>query len=416
MLWYPYTQMKTMRDVPELADAKGVRMHLTDGNVLIDGIASWWSAVHGYNHPELNAAIEAQLGKFAHVMLGGITHAPAVRLAEKLAEITPGDLQHVFFSDSGSVGVEVALKIAIQYWKNKGFTSKNKIVYLRNGYHGDTFKAMEASDDSDFNRAFAEVLSPQFALDIPKGGFHASGQEVEEAVGQMEDLFQKHHESIACFILEPIVQCAGGFRIYSPEYLKAARELTQRYDILLIADEVATGLGRTGKTFACEHASITPDILVLGKALTAGYMGHAATVVRGGVFDAFLGDDYEKALMHGPTFMGNALACAVAIKGIELFERDDYPGKIRAIESWMAARMAALSSPYITGKRYLGAIAAIEFDAAVRLSGMARFAQEHGAWLRPIGNVLYLMPAYIITEAEIEELFAVMRKWIELRA
>lgn len=413
MLWYPYTQMSKIKSVPNLQSAKGAEMFMTDGAVLVDGISSWWSAIHGYNHEAINNAIKGQLEHFSHIMLGGISHQPALNLASELVRITPQGLNHVFFSDSGSVGVEIALKIALQYHKNKGVAHKTRIAYLKNGYHGDTFKAMEVSSDSDFNTAFSEVLTPQFELNIPTGGYHATPQEVQIAVDEMEQLFKQHHHQIACFILEPIVQCAGGFHIYAPEYLAAAKTLTQQYNILLIADEVATGFGRTGKMFACQHASITPDIMVLGKALTAGYVGHAATLATTEVYNAFLGESYETALMHGPTFMGNALACTIALQGIALFEQNHYLDKIDQIHQHITAELQHLRSKHIVEVRKIGALVALEFSSTKDLEGFAQFAYQKGAWLRPIGNILYLMPAYIISQAQIAQLFNVITLWIE---
>ncbi|GAA4901727.1 adenosylmethionine--8-amino-7-oxononanoate transaminase [Mucilaginibacter defluvii] len=412
MLWHPYTQMKHASRLPKMVAGNGVMMELEDGRKLIDGISSWWSVIHGYNHPVLNAALAKQAGKFAHVMLGGLTHEPALQLAEALVRITPAGLNHVFFSDSGSIGVEVALKTAIQHWKNLGHLGKTKIVSLKNGYHGDTFKAMEVSDDSDFSRAFADVLHRGYIVDIPPGGFDATAADVQPAVDQLEQLFSSNSERIAAFIVEPIVQCAGGFHIYSPLYLQAARELCNKYNVLLIFDEVATGFGRTGKLFAAEHAGVTPDIMVVGKALTAGYVGHAATLSTDAVFNSFLGADYEKALMHGPTFMANALACTVALKSIELIEQNDYLSKITQINAIINREFDTISSPHIAGKRSIGAIGVIEVKDATTLSGFKAFAMDEGVWLRPIGKVLYLMPPYIIEPDELISIINLMRKWI----
>lgn len=411
-LWYPYTQMKQMGELPKMMEGRGVNMHLADGRILIDGISSWWSVIHGYNHPQLNAVLTEQLEQFAHVMLGGITHYPALQLADKLVDITPEGLNHVFFSDSGSIGVEVALKMAIQYWKNKGIDGKTRLVSLKNGYHGDTFKAMEVSDDSDFSQAFSEVLHRGYLLDIPTGGFEASTSDIQPAVDALEALLKEKQNELAAFILEPIVQCAGGFHIYSPLYLKAARELCRQYEVLLIFDEVATGFGRTGKLFAAEHANVTPDIMVLGKALTAGYMGHAATLTTTAVYNSFLGDDRSKALMHGPTFMANALACTVALKGIQIQEQEHYLEKISRIETIIRREFDTIHSDAVTHKRIIGAIGAMELRDASLLNGFKAFAMDHGAWLRPIGNVVYVMPAYIITEAELVKLIAVIQAWL----
>lgn len=396
-----------------MISGEGVMMHLEDGRTLIDGISSWWAVIHGYNHPALNAALLTQANKFAHVMLGGMTHNPALDLAAKLVSITPAGLNHVFFSDSGSIGVEVALKMSIQYWRNIGYSGKSKIISLRNGYHGDTFKAMEVSDDSDFTRAFSDVLTRGFILDIPAEGFDADASVVKKATDKLEALLQREHQNIAAFIVEPIVQCAGGFNIYSPLYLQAARELCTKYNVLFVFDEVATGFGRTGKMFAAEHAGVTPDIMILGKALTAGYMGHAATLATTAVFDSFLGDNYEKALMHGPTFMANPLACAVALQSIAIIEEENYLRKIEKIQSIIREQFDTLSSPAIVAKRSIGAIGALEMKDAACLSGFKEFSQQHGVWLRPIGNVLYLMPPYIISEEELLTILRVMKEWIQ---
>lgn len=387
-------------------------MHLEDGRSLIDGISSWWSVIHGYNHPALNAALTEQAGKFSHVMLGGMTHGPALDLAAALVRITPEGLNHVFFSDSGSVGVEVALKMAIQYWKNKGVSGKNRMVSLKNGYHGDTFKAMEVSDDSDFTRSFSDVLHRGFFLQIPEGGFDASAEIVQPAIDRLQELLAEHHQQIAAFIVEPIVQCAGGFRIYSPLYLQAARSLCSKYNVLLVFDEVATGFGRTGRLFAAEHAAVVPDIMILGKALTAGYMGHAATLATTEVYNSFLGDGYEKALMHGPTFMGNALACQIALRSIRLIEEDHYLEKVQRINEVIRDQFAEIRGEWVVEKRVIGAIGAIELADASLLNGFKVSAMEAGVWLRPIGNVLYLMPPYIIDERQLLAILSVMKKWI----
>ena len=323
-LWYPYTQMQNADSFPIVKGANGVTLFLESGATLIDAISSWWVAIHGYNHPTLNKALLQQAEKFSHVMLGGLTHSPAIDLAEKLVHITPHGLNHAFFSDSGSVAVEVALKMAFQFWINGGNHEKNKILSLKNAYHGDTFKAMEVSDDSDFNATFSRHLTRGYTLPTPNGGFYADEETLIDDIRYLENILEKESGGIAAFILEPIVQCAGGFKMYSPEYLKAARQLCDQYKVLLIFDEVATGFGRTGKRFAAEHAGVTPDVLILGKALTGGYLGHAATLSNSIVFESFLGDDYRKAFMHGPTYMGNPLACAIALQSIELFEQENY--------------------------------------------------------------------------------------------
>jgi adenosylmethionine-8-amino-7-oxononanoate aminotransferase len=413
MLWFPYKQMKLVNELPKLAQAKGVTLEFEDGSTCIDGISSWWAKIHGYNHPELNRALREQSERFSHIMLGGITHDPAINLAATLVNITPQGLDHVFFSDSGSVGVEVALKMAIQYWKNIGKEGKYRFVSLVNGYHGDTFKAMEVSDDSDFSAAFSGVLQRGFTVAIPKGGYTATDAEIAVALQELEIVLADHHHQIAAFIVEPIVQCAGGFQIYSPKYLELAKALCEQYEVLLIFDEVATGFGRTGTLFASNQVGITPDIMVLGKALTAGYMGHAATLTTDAVFMSFWGDSYDKAFMHGPTFMGNALACAVANASIAIFQRENYLDKIKAIEAQLLQGFQAIDSEVITDRRIIGAIGALELKDASYLQGFADYAIEHGAWLRPIGNVVYIMPPYIISSSELGHLISVITKWVE---
>ncbi|WPQ60547.1 adenosylmethionine--8-amino-7-oxononanoate transaminase [Chitinophaga sancti] len=411
-LWYPYRQMKDLGQVPVMVAGKGTAMILEDGRRLTDGISSWWAVIHGYNHPDINNALIEQINSFSHVMLGGLSHPPALALADKLVEITPAGLNHVFYSDSGSVGVEVALKMALQYWKNTGHVGKHKIISLKNGYHGDTFKAMEVGDDSDFSNAFVDVLHRGYFLDTPAGGFDADAATIQQEASKLEDLLKIHAPEIACFILEPIVQCAGGFRIYSPLYLKAARALCDQYNILLVLDEVATGFGRTGKLFAADHAGITPDIMIIGKALTAGYMGHAATLATTRIFNGFLGDSYDKALMHGPTFMGNPLATTVALKSIEIIEKDHYLERIAAINAVIRNEFEKIESPAIADKRIVGAIGAIELKEDSMMAGFRDYAMANGAWLRPIGKVMYVMPAYIITDDELRKLIWIMRDWI----
>ncbi len=410
-LWYPYTQMKDVASFPVVKNGNGAVLNLENGHTLIDGISSWWSVIHGYNHPALNSALIKQVNQLSHVMLGGLSHRPAIELADKLVKITPEGLNHVFFSDSGSVAVEVALKMAFQYWTNKGYFEKNKILSLNNGYHGDTFKAMEVSDDSDFNSAYSTLLNKGYFLNTPGGGFFADEKTLAPDIEILKETLKKYHHKLAAFILEPVVQCAGGFKIYSPLYLKAARELCDKYDVLLLFDEVATGFGRTGKLFALEHACIVPDILIVGKALTAGYIGHAATIANSKVFDSFWDDGYEKAFMHGPTFMGNPLACAVALESMKLFEREDYLTKIKNIELIIQEEFSFIQSSGIKEKRVLGAIGVIEVANKKQLQGFQQFAHDSGVWLRPIGNVVYLMPPYIISEKELRKILDTIKTW-----
>jgi len=411
-LWYPYTQMKNLNPYPEVIKGKGALLHLNDGRILVDGVSSWWSSIHGYNNEELNKTLVEQSQKISHVMLGGLTHKPAKELAEKLVEITPKGLNHVFFSDSGSVGVEVALKMSIQYWSNKNKFKKNKFISLTNSYHGDTFKAMEVSDDSDFIQAFSGILNKGYFINAPVDGFLQ--KDIENDCKVLEQILIYNHKNIAGFILEPIVQCAGGFKIYSPNFLKEVRKLCNQYDVLLIFDEVATGFGRTGKLFASEHSNVTPDILILGKALTAGYLGHAATLATTKVFNCFLGKNYENAFMHGPTFMGNPLACSIALKSIEIFEREEYLKKIQQIEAIITDEFSKISSPFIIEKRIIGAIGAIELYDKKYIDGFKEFALQNNVWLRPIGNIIYLMPPYIIKKKELKKILKVINNWFIL--
>ena len=398
-LWYPYTQMKTAATPLDVDHAKGCSLFLKDGSVLTDAISSWWCVIHGYNHPELNKALTDQMEKIAHVMLGGLTHSPAKQLADKLVAITPEGINHVFFSDSGSVGCEVAMKLAIQYWKNKGQTKK-KFVVLKRGYHGDTLGVMSlGSDDETMHATFKDVVFPQFFV-------------TPDDVDELDAVLKKHSQDIAGFFIEPIMQGAGGFYLHSPEYLQKAKMLCEQYDVLMIADEVATGFGRTGTLFAVEQAGITPDIMILGKALTGGYMGLAATCVTSEIFNAFYDDDSSKAFMHGPTFMGNPLACSVALKSIELFERHNTLKKIQTIETHLKKSLNHFSSPLVSDIRIKGAMACIEVTDENVLKEAQAFAVSNGVWLRPFGKFLYTMPAYVITEYELEKICEVMKQII----
>ncbi len=415
-LWRPYAQMRRRPPDYRVDSARGARLRLEDGRELVDAIASWWCVIHGYNHPELNAALTAQLEKMAHVMLGGLTHQPAEELAARLIEITPAGLNHVFFSDSGSVGVEVALKMAAQYWRNLGHDGKTRFLALRQAYHGDTCAAMSVGDPEEgLHALFAGLLPRQDFLPAPCGGYGASAESVAADGERLRRHLEAHHETLAGFILEPLLQAAGGFNLYSPEYLKLARRWCDEYGVLLIFDEVATGFGRTGTLFAAEQAGVTPDLMVLGKGLTAGYLGHAATLATDRIYDAFLGDRPELAFMHGPTFMGNPLACAVALKSLEIFQRDGYLAKIRRIEKQLQAGLLPLTGPEILETRVLGATGVVEVKAPAVYAGMQEFAAERGVWLRPFGRYVYTMPPYVISEKELGRILAVIREWFANR-
>ena len=392
MIWYPYEQMKTMKDPYKIIDAEGVYLY-TEDQKLIDSVSSWWCMIHGYKHPELTAAIKEQADRFCHVMLGGLTHEPVQKLSQKLQTFLPGDLDYCFFSDSGSVAVEVSLKMALQYNTNQG-RKRPMVLALEHAYHGDTFKAMEVGDDEDYHFAFDEK---QDVVHIPT------------EIPALEEAFEKYHDQLNCFIVEPLLQGAGGMRMYDISFLQRARELCTQYDVLLIFDEVATGFGRTGNRFVADL--VLPDILVLGKALTGGYIGHAVTVANHKVFEAFYSDDDRHALMHGPTFMGNALACAVALKGIEIFERENYMDKIRRIEEISHREMDGFSDPRIREIRIMGGCTCIEVHDSKTLEGFQQFAYERGVFSRPFLKYMYAMVPYIIEENDLVKIFDTMKSW-----
>lgn len=403
-------------EVPyEVVRAQGVHLHLGDGRTLVDAIASWWCVIHGYRHPALDAALGRQSEAFAHVMLGGLVHPAAQALADRLVEIVPPGLAHVFFADSGSVGMEVAMKMAIQYWKNQGVADKHRFVSLRHAYHGDTTGVMSLADPEDgLHKRFAGYLPRQIFVAPPEGMGEGRGEirrSLDEAVASLEAVLSAHGEQVAAFVCEPIMQAAGGFNFYPPAYLREARRLCDVHGVLMICDEVATGFGRTGSLFGCEQAGITPDILVLGKGLSAGYLGLSATLATAKIFRAFLGPDERNAFMHGPTFMANALACAVALESIALFQREAYLDKIRRIEDILRDELLGLRAPSIRETRILGACGVIEVHDAEAWRGLQAFAAERGVWLRPFDRVVYTMPAYVMDEASLRKVCAVMRAW-----
>ena len=400
MIWYPYEQMKTMKAPYEIVDADGVYLYTKDRK-LIDSVSSWWSVIHGYKHPELNRAIEEQLKKFAHVMLGGLTHEAARKLSDKLQSWLPGDLDYCFFSDSGSVAVEVALKMALQYYMNRGETQRTMVLALERAYHGDTFKTMEIGDDEDYHFVLKAYGKSKNVVHIPT------------EISALENAFSKYHSRLNCFIVEPLLQGAGGMQMYDLSFLERARELCDKYGVLLIFDEVATGFGRTGNRFVADL--VLPDILVLGKALTGGYIGHAATVASRRVYEGFYDDDPSHALMHGPTVMGNALACSVALKSIELFEEQDYMSKIHRIEEITSREMKDFSDPRVKEVRIMGACVCIEVYDAQTLKGCQEFAYEHGVFSRPFLNYFYAMVPYIIKENELVQVLSTMKEWFYTR-
>lgn len=398
MIWYPYEQMKTMKAPYKIVDANGVYIY-TEDQKLIDSVSSWWSVIHGYKHPVLTEAIQEQADKFSHVMLGGLTHEPVQKLSAKLQSWLPGDLDYCFFSDSGSVAVEVSLKMALQYYMNRGETKRTMVLALEHAYHGDTFKAMEVGDDEDYHFILNAYGKSKYVVHIPT------------EISALEKVFTEYHDRLNCFIVEPLLQGAGGMRMYDVSFLKRARELCDEYGVLLIFDEVATGFGRTGNRFVADL--VLPDILVLGKALTGGYIGHAVTVANQKVYDGFYDDNPNYSLMHGPTFMGNALACSVALKSIELFEQQDYLSKIHRIEEITRREMADFSDPRIKEIRIMSGCVCIEvYDSAV-LKGYQEFAYRHGVFSRPFLSYLYAMVPYIIEENELVKVLGTMKEWFD---
>jgi adenosylmethionine---8-amino-7-oxononanoate aminotransferase len=407
-LWYPYAQMKTMEPAYQVTEANGAYIQTIEYGALLDAISSWWCVIYGYNHPKLNQALIEQSSKMSHVMLGGLSHKPAIDLANALSDILPGDLNHVFFADSGSVGVEVSLKMALQYWINKGYIGKSKFCSLRMGYHGDTLTAMSVGDpDDSMHHRWQGALTEQFWVQRPVGDL------IEDALIDLERTLNENHHQIAAFICEPILQCWGGFNRYSPEYLNRARLLCDQYNVLMIFDEVATGFGRTGKMFATEHCDIIPDIIVLSKALTGGYLGLSATVASEKVFQAFYDDRNEFALMHGPTFMANALACSVALAGIQLFQTDHYLEKSNLIDRSLQEIWRNYQHPLVKEVKVFGAGVCVEFHSSESLVGLKSFAAERGVWLRPFEKYMYSMPAYILTHDELKKICQVMQDWIK---
>ena len=396
-LWRPYTQMRTAPEPLEAVRTQGCRIVLADGRELVDGIASWWTAVHGYNHPHIAQAVAAQLARMPHVMFGGLTHAPAERLAARLAGLLPGDLDHVFLSDSGSVAVEVALKMAAQLWLNRGVTGRTRVLAFRGGYHGDTMGAMSVCDPEEgMHRRFGRYLPEQVFCDLPRS--RAETDALDQALA-------RHGPELCAVIVEPLVQGAGGMRMHPPEVLASVARLAKRHGLPLICDEIFTGFGRTGTLFACEQAGIVPDILCLSKALTGGTMALAATVATTEVFSAFLSKDPAAALMHGPTFMANPLACAAAEASLDLFAQEPRLDQARAIAARLAEGLAPLRGrPGIADVRVLGAIGAVQFARAPDLAALKARLVARGVWVRPFGDVLYLTPALTIDSADLDRL------------
>ena len=406
-IWHPYASATDPGVIVPVTAASGVRLELADGRQLIDGMASWWCAIHGYSHPVMNRAVAAQLKKMSHVMFGGLTHPPAVKLAKMLVELTPASLSRVFFSDSGSVAVEVALKMAVQYWQATGKAHKQKMVALRSGYHGDTFGAMAVCDPvTGMHHLFGDILGKQFFVPAPECAFDDECPESE--LHAMTDLLSEHHQEIAAVIVEPVVQGAGGMRFYSPDYLRKLRALCEAFDVLLIFDEIATGFGRTGKLFAMEHAEVEPDILCLGKSLTGGYMTLAATLCNDRVALG-ISEGEAGAFMHGPTFMANPLACATAIASIELLLSQPRQRTVQRLGDELASGLApAADLEQVAQVRTLGAIGVIELNNPVDLAQVTPMFLDRGVWIRPFGKLVYAMPPYIMNSEDVATLTAAM--------
>lgn len=402
-IWHPYTSFTNTDPLYAVESARGIYLNLSDGRQLIDGVASWWCAIHGYNHPKLNEAIQHQLTKMSHVMFGGLTHEPAVKLAQKLVEISPENLQHVFFCDSGSVSIEVAIKMALQYWQSQNQAHRSKLLTIRNGYHGDTLGAMSVCDPTNgMHHLFNATLPQHYFASAPPLGYN--NKNYGEALSDLKRQLEQNQHHIAAVILEPIVQNAGGIRVYSPDYLFQVRQLCDEYKVLLITDEIATGFGRTGKLFACEHALIQPDIMCIGKAITGGYLSFAATLCTEDVSRTISSGEVSQ-LMHGPTFMANPLACSVALANIDLLLNSPWQANIQRIEQQLCEELnPCIKLENVTDVRVIGAIGVVETKKAIPLNILQPELVKRGVWLRPFGKLIYTMPPYIIQPKELSRI------------